>query len=39
MMKISKNLALGVLFNLMALGIGFSQPQTAITAEKITDNI
>ena len=38
-MKISENLALGVLFNLMALGIGFSQPQTAITAEKITDNI
>jgi len=39
MMKIFKNLALGVPLSLMALGIGFSQQQTAITAEKITDNI
>jgi cyclase len=38
-MKIIKKLALGVVFNLMVLGIGFSQQQSAITAEKITDNI
>ncbi len=38
-MKIFVNLALGVLFSLMALSIGFSQPQAAITSEKIADNV
>jgi cyclase len=38
-MKIMKKLALGVVFSLMVLGMGFSQQQSAITAEKITDNI
>jgi cyclase len=38
-MKIFGNLALGVVFGLMVLGIGFSQQQSAITAEIITDNI
>ena len=38
-MKIMKKLALGVVFSLMVMGIGFSQQPSAITAEKITDNI
>ena len=38
-MKIMKKLALGVVFSLMVPGMGFSQQQSAITAEKITDNI
>jgi cyclase len=38
-METMKKLALGVVFSLMVLGIGFSQQQSAITAEKITDNI
>jgi len=38
-MKKFEMLALGVLFSLMALSIGFSQQQSVITAEKIADNI
>ena len=38
-MTIFKKLALGVMFSLIVLSIGFSQQQSAITAEKITDNI
>jgi cyclase len=38
-MKIIKKLALGAIFSLMVLGIGFSQQQSVITAEKIADNI
>ena len=38
-MKTFTKLALSILFSLITLGIGFSQPQSVITAEKIADNI
>ena len=39
MMKKPRMMALGVFFVLMTLGVGFSQQQSMITAEKIADNI
>ena len=38
-MKKPEMMALGILFGLMALGVGFSQQPSVITAEKIADNI
>jgi cyclase len=39
MMKNHMKVTLGIMFGLMALGIGFSQQPSVITSEKIADNI